>query len=445
MPISQRPSRREPGSGRDRPSRTAPRPRAGRRRGCGWRTGCRSRGRSPARCGSAARSDRARSDRELVDRRLEREHAGALARRAHPRRRGHVERDEPVRRPPVRRRVHHPRRDRGLLGELLDRRRLLDDVVRDRRQPAVAAGAELEALDRRRAVAGEREHLLPRDGELDRPAERAARTSPRARRAGAASPSSRSRRRRAARSRAPARARARTSSRWSAPFARRPGSSRTASARRPPRPRSWRAAPSGCCARRASRRSRRRSTSAAASAPSTSPVLGVGRIVRVHLVGLVQPRDGRREARRRAPRSSYSTRTSSRGLREPSRGCRRRRPRRSARGRRPRSTAAPPARRPRRGRPRAFSCESTASTPSSASAPAASTARIGALGDRRLDDRRVRGALRLGTRRRTCASPVTLSRPSIRSTGAPTERVRTLTPRAPAACARACCARAATL
>ena len=38
--------------------------------------------------------------------------------------------------------------------------RLLDDVVVDRGEPPVGVGAEPDALDRRRAVAGEREHLL---------------------------------------------------------------------------------------------------------------------------------------------------------------------------------------------------------------------------------------------------------------------------------------------
>ncbi len=110
----------------------------------------------------------AAGDRQLVERGLEREHAGALARRAHPRRRRQVERDQAVGGPPGRRGVHHPRRERRLLGELLHRRGLLDDVVGDRLQPAVAVGAELQALDGRRAVAGEGEHLLAGDGELDR-------------------------------------------------------------------------------------------------------------------------------------------------------------------------------------------------------------------------------------------------------------------------------------
>ena len=78
-------------------------------------------------------------DRELVHRRLEREHARALAGRAHPRRRRHVERDQPVRRAAVRRRVHHAGGDaRSARRTRLTVERLLDDVVRDRDEPPVA-------------------------------------------------------------------------------------------------------------------------------------------------------------------------------------------------------------------------------------------------------------------------------------------------------------------
>ena len=108
-------------------------------------------------------------ERHLVHRRLQRVHPRALAGRAKDRRRRHVEPREAVRRAAVRRRVHHARRDGGLLGELLDRRRLLDDVVRDRRERAVGSRAEPDALDRRRAVADQREHLLPRELQLHRP------------------------------------------------------------------------------------------------------------------------------------------------------------------------------------------------------------------------------------------------------------------------------------
>jgi len=57
-----------------------------------------------------------------------------------------------------------------LLGELFDRRRLLDDVVRNRGEPAVTLGAETQALDGRRAIADHREHLLAGERQLHRPA-----------------------------------------------------------------------------------------------------------------------------------------------------------------------------------------------------------------------------------------------------------------------------------
>ena len=63
-------------------------------------------------------------------------------------------------------------------------------------------GAEPHALDRRRAVAGQREHLLARDRELDRPPDDLRRERGEDDAAAAACPWSRSRRRRAARSRA---------------------------------------------------------------------------------------------------------------------------------------------------------------------------------------------------------------------------------------------------
>ena len=105
--------------------------------------------------------------RELVDRGLEREHPGALAGRAHPRRGRDVERDEPVAGQAVGRRVHHARGRAGLLGELAHGRGLLERVVGDRGERAVLGGAEADALDRRRAVADAGEHLLAPERALD--------------------------------------------------------------------------------------------------------------------------------------------------------------------------------------------------------------------------------------------------------------------------------------
>ena len=141
-------------------------------------------------------------DRELVHRGLERVHARALARGAHPGRRRHVER-APARwrRPAVGRRVHHPRGEAVCSANSPTVEVCSTTSWRDRRQPAVLAGSEPKALDRRRAVADEGEHLLARDRHLDRAPRRLARPSPPESRAGAACPSSRTRRRRAARSR----------------------------------------------------------------------------------------------------------------------------------------------------------------------------------------------------------------------------------------------------
>ncbi len=44
--------------------------------------------------------------------------------------------------------------------------------MRDGREPAVALGAQADALDRWRAIADQREHLLPREGELHGPPRR---------------------------------------------------------------------------------------------------------------------------------------------------------------------------------------------------------------------------------------------------------------------------------
>ena len=64
------------------------------------------------------------------------------------------------------RRVHHTRGDGGLLGELVEGRGLLNDVMCDRREMPVALGAQADALDGRRAIASQRKHLLPREREL---------------------------------------------------------------------------------------------------------------------------------------------------------------------------------------------------------------------------------------------------------------------------------------
>ena len=147
---------------------------------------------------------------ELVHRRLEGEHARRLPRRAHDRRRRHVQAGQPVRRPPVRRGVEHPGRRRRLLGELADPRGVLDDLVADRREPPLGVRAEPEPLDGRRPVADEGEHLRPGqlvDHGAGRPPSPPGRRSPGS---GAGTPSTRTHRPRTARSPGPDPGRGRT-------------------------------------------------------------------------------------------------------------------------------------------------------------------------------------------------------------------------------------------
>ena len=263
---------------------------------------------------------------------------------------GTSSRDEPVRRAPVGRRVHHAGGRGGLLGELLDRRGLLDHVVGDRGEPAVArrrragpAGSSACGSRRARTSAAGSAPASP----AGRPR---ARPSRRARRAAAACPWSRSRRRRARRStrtcsgsspntcasvpRVAGRALGRVVERRG----RRPVPQRDAS----------RAAPSGCCGGRR-RVGRVDPTSAApASAASTSPC-ACRSGSRVDLLGLVEPRVVGARARRRAARRRSSTRTQRAASRAPPRASRRPPRRRSGRGRRRAATGA------RRARPSAVS------------------------------------------------------------------------------------------
>ena len=106
-------------------------------------------------------------DGEFVHRDLEGEHAGALTGRTHPERHGHIEFREPVTGLAGGGGVQHARRDRGLLGVLLDGGGLLDDLVADGGERAVALGAEPDVLDGRGAVADDGEHLLTGERQLD--------------------------------------------------------------------------------------------------------------------------------------------------------------------------------------------------------------------------------------------------------------------------------------
>jgi hypothetical protein len=70
-------------------------------------------------------------DGEFVHRDFVRVGAGAFAGSTHPKRHGYIEFRESVCGLAIGPGVEHARRNRGLLGELLDRRGLLDDLVAD--------------------------------------------------------------------------------------------------------------------------------------------------------------------------------------------------------------------------------------------------------------------------------------------------------------------------
>ena len=107
-------------------------------------------------------------DCQLVHRGFQREHTGTLARRTHPPRRRHIEPCKAVRGRAVRRGIHHTCGDGGLLGEFLNGRGLLNNIMCNRCQPTGGVCAQADTLDRRRAIAGHRKHVLSREGELHR-------------------------------------------------------------------------------------------------------------------------------------------------------------------------------------------------------------------------------------------------------------------------------------
>jgi len=95
--------------------------------------------------------------RQLIYGRLHANMPGPLARRTHVHWHGHVSRASRwvVRRSEAAYIIRVA--GGGLLGELMDGPGLLDDVMRDCREPAVALGAQPDALDGGRAIAGQRE------------------------------------------------------------------------------------------------------------------------------------------------------------------------------------------------------------------------------------------------------------------------------------------------
>ncbi len=109
--------------------------------------------------------------RQLVDRRLECEHPGGVAWRAHPGVRRQVELRLAMGGQSVGRRVHRPGWDGGGLGHLVTHACLRHRLMRNGCEATVALGAKPNALDGRRAVARQREHLLSRERKLRRPSD----------------------------------------------------------------------------------------------------------------------------------------------------------------------------------------------------------------------------------------------------------------------------------
>ena len=100
--------------------------------------------------------------RQLVHRRLDGEHAGVLARRAHVRGAGDVQLDDFVHRADVRRRVDGARRAREALVVLAHFVRLADPLVNECDEAAVGGRAEGHALLGLGTVAVGEEELFAR-------------------------------------------------------------------------------------------------------------------------------------------------------------------------------------------------------------------------------------------------------------------------------------------
>ena len=109
--------------------------------------------------------------RHLVDGAFERDRAGRLAGRAHEQRRAGVEPHRLVRGGDGRAGIERVRDVGGRLEEIVERARRGLGVMVDRRQRAVAVGAQAQRLPRRRAMADRAVHLLAAQHQLDRPAD----------------------------------------------------------------------------------------------------------------------------------------------------------------------------------------------------------------------------------------------------------------------------------
>ena len=123
----------------------------------------------PVRCAAAARRGRGRgrtASSSMADSRAYIPEASPGARIQDGA--GHVEGGHPVLRTAVGRGVHDAGGHGGLLDELLDPRGVRDDLVGDGGEHAVAVGAQPDPLQGGCAVADDRRHVPPGQGELDR-------------------------------------------------------------------------------------------------------------------------------------------------------------------------------------------------------------------------------------------------------------------------------------
>ncbi len=394
-----------PGAGRGRPSRSARRPRAGRRRGCGSRTGCRV-------SGSISGSLRMRSS---IGSRPQATASSSIA---------DSSANMPGHSPGAR--IHDGVGTSSATSRWVVRRFGAAYIIRvatavcsansctvevcSTTSWAIAVsrpsrvGAEPDPLDRRRAVAGQREHLLAGERELHRPADVAraiaASDDVRPRRALRAEPAADVRRDR----------RARCSGSSPNDLGERPrdvpgalGGVVQRQAVAAPRRRRVACGSIGLLCSRRGRvglvepRPRR-----AASAASTSPSSRVGREVRVDLVRLCRGRGWSARSSTSCGAASYVDADELARRRGPSRASRRRRRRRSGRGRRRwsdwRTASSPSPARRGAGRSRA---QSTASTPGRARAAPRRSPRTVPRGDRRAARARRRRRPPAGARRRS--------------------------------------------
>ena len=112
---------------------------------------------------------------KFVHRAFQSQKTHRLARGAHRRGDGNVQRRQPMPGQPVGAGVERPRLEGGALVGLLAPQVAREDIVADRKNAAVPIRAQADALDGVRAVRRDMEHLLARQRRLHRPLELARR------------------------------------------------------------------------------------------------------------------------------------------------------------------------------------------------------------------------------------------------------------------------------